>query len=315
MSNTHPLYKSADGYQAMMAWYDTALERLPFPYETRLISTRCGDTHVLVMGAPDAPPLLMIHGLGGCAPMWRPQMQVLAPHYRIYAIDTIGQPGKSTADTPSFSGSPYADWLTDTLDALGVTQTAVIGLSLGGWLAVKLCLYAPQRVNKAILISPPGLARLRPHFFVKIAAGVLNLRTMSDEAIRQVTYDFLAPEGSGVPLHPEVEEAMYLVLRHFNLGGYSVQNHSALPKIPKLVRDLWPFLRPLPAEQLRRMTTPTYLLVGQHESLFNPQSALDYACQHLPNLCAADMIPAAGHALNYDQVDLVNTMLLEFLRA
>ena len=81
-----------------------------------------------------------------------------------------------------------------------------------------------------------------------------------------------------------------------------------------MVRDIWQFLRPLPAEQLCRVTTPVYLLVGQHETLFNPHSALDHARQHLPNLCAADLIPADGHGLNYDQAELVNTMLLEFLQ-
>lgn len=314
MSIPRNLYKSGEGHARMAAWYEAALQRLPAPFEARTVDTRQGYTHVLVMGSVGAPPIVMIHGLGGCAPMWQPQMAALAADYRLYALDTIGQPGKSAPNFPPYSGTGYGEWLVDVLDALEIERAGVIGLSLGGWLTTRLASRAPKRVASMVLLSSPGFASLRARFFADFAPAVLNLSRVDDNALRRLIYRFLAPPGSGITLKPEVEDAMMLVLRYYNLGGYSVGLRPAFRQIPAAFLDSLRVAFPLPAGELRRLTMPALFLVGQYETLFDPAHALRHARAHLPNLCAAEMIPNAGHGLNYDQADMVNARILAFLR-
>lgn len=69
------------------------------------IDTTYGTTHVIACGNEDNPPLVLFHGVGDdSALMWNYNAKFLSEHYRIYAVDTIGGPGKSV---PSVSHGGY----------------------------------------------------------------------------------------------------------------------------------------------------------------------------------------------------------------
>lgn len=59
------LYRSPEGYAAMMAAYDATLNRWPIPYECLTVPTRHGETHLIASSAPEAPPLVLLGGRGG----------------------------------------------------------------------------------------------------------------------------------------------------------------------------------------------------------------------------------------------------------
>jgi pimeloyl-ACP methyl ester carboxylesterase len=306
MSISPRLYKSPESHAAMTAWYEAALRRLPAPYEACTVETRQGYTHVLAMGEAGAPPVVLIHGLGGCAPMWAPQIAALA------------HSTASTRWTPSASReAPTTPVLrrlrrrmVDTLDALGIERAGVIGLSLGGWLATRLpC--SRRACRRIALLSSPGFARLRMGFyrFSQCAESAPPGRRLF--AAWSTGSSRRAAPGL---LQPEVEEAMMLVLRHYNLGGYSQGGRPAIRELPAVVSDSLRFVFPLRPAELRALNMPALFLVGQHETLFDPHRALLYARLHLPALRAAEMIPRAGHGLNYDQAEMVNERLVWFLQ-
>ena len=64
------------------------------------IPTRFGTTHVAASGAKDAEPLVLLHGYMATLTMWAPNIADFSKHYRIYALDVMGQPGKSTPTEP-----------------------------------------------------------------------------------------------------------------------------------------------------------------------------------------------------------------------
>jgi pimeloyl-ACP methyl ester carboxylesterase len=106
-------------------------------------------------GAPDAPPLLLVHGLAGQLEHYTHGVtDRLAGRWRMIAVDRPGN-GHSTraADTPA-DLKTQADALAALIDELKLERPLVVGHSLGGALALALALHHPQRVGALALIAP-----------------------------------------------------------------------------------------------------------------------------------------------------------------
>ena len=121
--------------------------------------------------------------------MWMADAAVLNKTHKVYAIDIIGEPGKSSEARPLLAGANYTQWLVDVLDNLGIGKAALAGNSLGGWMSLSLATQFPKRVTALILIAPSGLASIRSSFIFKAiwcamhgekGAGRLNTLVFGD---------------------------------------------------------------------------------------------------------------------------------------
>jgi 3-oxoadipate enol-lactonase len=110
-------------------------------------------------GSPDAPPLVLLHGLGEGAADWAGVAPAFAPHWRVYAPDLRGH-GRS--DWPGDYSVEFmrADVL-GFLDALGLHRVDLIGHSMGGLVACLLAQQRPGRLRRLIL-EDVGILRPRP---------------------------------------------------------------------------------------------------------------------------------------------------------
>lgn len=123
---SHPsAFKTPEGEALYLAAYDAALKLWPVPYDEMDISTRFGTTHVVVSGPKDAPPLVLLHGYMATSVMWAPNIIDFSRDYRVYAIDTMGQPSKSFPGDPIRDAADYAMWLTATLDGLHLDRVSL----------------------------------------------------------------------------------------------------------------------------------------------------------------------------------------------
>ncbi len=76
-----------------------------------------------------------MQAVAGSALLWRNQLPVLSEHFRVYALDTVGQPGRSAPNPPSFFENDYMNWLLDIISESG-----------------HACIYdQPQRSNDRIM--------------------------------------------------------------------------------------------------------------------------------------------------------------------
>jgi pimeloyl-ACP methyl ester carboxylesterase len=309
---THPLYKTPDGAAAFARWYDDALARLGLPHESRMLATPFGATHALTFGPPEAPPIVMVQGFGAAAPLWKNQLPALAPHYRLYALDVPGHPGRSEPRVLSLLDDSYGRWLAAALDALNLPRAHIMGVCLGGWAAMQLAHTFPARVDKLVLLSPVGLAR----FKVYVRSGVpliLNFGRDPERAGEKLLRDAFTPQGSGLIFDRDVARALMLVIKHYDIAALAGFD-GAQPRprdIAQAARVMMKFVRAEPPAGLRRISAPTLLLVGEYEAIYNPQAALRRA-RAIPNL-SAEIVPATGHAAIYDRPDYVNPRLLDFL--
>lgn len=145
---------------AMLAMYDAGLAAWPVPFEELDVASRYGRTHVVAAGPLNATPLILVHMANCPSFLWAPIIAPLAQRYRTYAIDTIGDIGKSELDDLSVypkRGEDYSAWLCDVCDALGFEQALVVAASMGGWIAINHAACAPERVLKQALLVPMGL--------------------------------------------------------------------------------------------------------------------------------------------------------------
>jgi pimeloyl-ACP methyl ester carboxylesterase len=162
------LYRSAAGEARVRARYRAMLDAWPVPRDERVVQTREGETFVVVSGPVGAPPLVLLHGSGSNSAMWSAETAAWAPYFRIYAIDLIGDPGFSAPSRPRLDSGAYVPWLADVLDGLSVGTVALVGTSLGGWLALDFAIQNPHRVTRLVLLAPGGVGRQRPSFLFRV---------------------------------------------------------------------------------------------------------------------------------------------------
>jgi pimeloyl-ACP methyl ester carboxylesterase len=118
-------------------------------------------TAYLDAGPRDAPPVLLLHGLGATSASLLPLLWDLAADYRVVAPDLPGF-GASAAPPGSYAPAMFVPWALDLCQRLGLERPVVIGNSMGGRIAVELGLERPSAVAGVIgLCASPAFRRLR----------------------------------------------------------------------------------------------------------------------------------------------------------
>lgn len=68
-------------------------------------------------------------------------------------------------------------------------------------------------------------------------------------------------------------------------------------------------------EEIKKLTAPTYVLMGEYEKSFNPYQALERAINLLSELIAAEIVPGVGHSMEHRDPDWVIPRVMNFLDA
>ena len=89
------IYKSEEGQRLVEERYWAFLKYWPVAHKQLRVPTCQGETFVVACGEETAPPLLLLHGSATNSAMWMGDVGSLAEHFRVYAVDLIGEPGLS----------------------------------------------------------------------------------------------------------------------------------------------------------------------------------------------------------------------------
>jgi pimeloyl-ACP methyl ester carboxylesterase len=295
---TFPAFKSEGARDRYRAAYDAALGDWPVPYEALDIPTAFGPTHVIISGPADAPPLVLLHSFAGSATVWRPNVAGLSERFRTYAVDVIGQPGRSLATRRMKDRREFAAWYGQMLDGLGIDRACIVGCSFGGFLALNQASLTPARVERVVLISPAGtFTPLSLWFAVIMLSGPLRRR------IRKFFGDKRPPQIADLDRRrapPNPADAAWRRLMSVTM--------TESPKTSMIRAHV--FSR----RELRRITAPVLLLIGDRERLYQPRATLALAMRRMPRLTGA-IVPNAGHIAALDQPEDVNARIVDFLNS
>lgn len=124
---------------------------------------KVGKTKVstLITGSKDAPPLVLIHGLGASKASWLPIVPRLARDYRILAVDLPGF-GASSKPRGRYDARWFADQMFGYLDAAGYERALIAGNSMGGRIAQEMAMHRPERVEAIACLCPATAFSHRP---------------------------------------------------------------------------------------------------------------------------------------------------------
>jgi len=266
--NNGSIYQTLAGEREIMALYDAVLARWPVAHDTFHLPTRHGDTFTIASGDKSAPPLILLHGAASNAVSWVGDVAQYSEYFRVYAVDIPGEPGRSAPKRPAWNGPGYAEWLEDVMNGLKIQKVFLLGLSQGGWTALKFATYQPERVVKLVLLTPGGVMPTRVSFVLR-AILFSKLGSRGRERINLMVY-------GKQTIHPEAVKFMDAIMTHFKA------------RIGKeyLFSD----------EELKRLNMPVLVLGGTEDVIFPIEGVVARMRKLAPRL-EATLIPGMGHAL------------------
>ncbi|GHO56013.1 alpha/beta fold hydrolase [Ktedonobacter robiniae] len=247
--------------------------------------------------AGQGDPLLLIHAGIADSRMWDEQFPAFARHYRTIRYDVRGY-GQSPFPTGSFANheDPVA-----LLTSLGIEKAHVVGISLGGKIALDFALAHPEMVTSLVLV----------------ATSVSGAQ--SSELVRQ----FFAEEEAALE-RGDVEGATELSLRMW-VDGPRRTSAQVNPLVRKLVHDMLSpviavslpesadeiALQPSALTRLDEIHVPTLLMVGDHDL----PDKLTLTRQLADQIIGAQqvIIPGVAHMVNMEQPEEFTRIVLRFL--
>ncbi|MGA7712639.1 MAG: alpha/beta fold hydrolase [Rhizomicrobium sp.] len=277
------IYKSQESERRLIETYRAKLSSWPVSCQHLYVPTSQGETFVIASGEKTAPPLLLLHGAGANALAWLADIAAWSAHFRVYAVDLIGEPGLSAPSRPPLTSSKYAHWLGEVMDALSLERAHLLGVSLGGWLAIDFATRFPQRVSRLVLLCPGGVGTQRSSFLFK--AGWLLL--LGDRGRDKAVVLALGPDAKKAP--PESLAYVQEVFKDF------IPRASELPMFSDAA--------------LQRLTMPVLLIVGARDAMLDSGETVRRLLRAAPKL-EARTLPDTGHLI-LGQTDAV----IGFLRA
>ncbi|GEJ44767.1 alpha/beta fold hydrolase [Chryseobacterium sp. ON_d1] len=228
------IFKSDAHREKVLEQYDTVLANFKGNIRQQMVPTNFGETHVLSYGNEDHPKLILLHGANSNAASWIKDLVLYGKEYKVYVIDIIGEPGKSEQNRLPYKGDHYSDWLNEIFQQLKIAEASLVGLSQGGWLAIKFASRYPEKVSQLILLSPGGIVKTKRSFVLKAIlfsflgnAGKrkINKLIMGSQKIDQPILDFMNLMQSSVNARMDKEyifsdeELKNITMPVFFIGG------------------------------------------------------------------------------------------------
>lgn len=270
--------------------YDAALAAWPTQPESRFVPTPFGETHVLSSGPEGGRSVVMLPGLNTGATLWGAVLEPLAKRCRVHCIDLPGDSGRSRPSRPLRHREESKSWLSALLDGLELDSTAVVGASLGAYLAACFALDAPGRVERLGLVAPAATLSSVGGWFLLKGIGAVLLPTRD----RQRRFTRWLSRSSGLFGDPHTEQML--------VGMRAVRSRVRI--MP----------RSLSNGELEQLSMPTLVVIGEHE-VMNRSDAVTAAQRAEACLaqCRVEVVDGASHIVTKDAPAAVARLLDEFL--
>lgn len=118
---------------------------------------RVGEHRVHYFVGGEGPPLVVVHGVASRAADLAPIYSALLRKHRVYAPDLLGYGQSDQPPDADYSVAMQAEAVRGFMDAMGIRDADVMGVSMGGWIALKVAADHPERVRRLALVSSAGV--------------------------------------------------------------------------------------------------------------------------------------------------------------
>jgi pimeloyl-ACP methyl ester carboxylesterase len=283
------IYVSDKYKNQFMSFYDKQMKDWPTPYETKYIETKYGKAHVIIGGPKDAPPVILCHA--GALPSWswKYNIKELNKYFRTYAIDAMGEVGKTIlydVNKHTKDGKDIAELYNEIFNKLKIKQANLIGASYGGYIGTNIAIHHPELINKLVLIGPMGVTPAT-------ASTLFRITLLTIFPIKPMQNSFIDWMVAGdKEKTKEIIDWMRLVF----IGARAKE-------APPMTFSL---------EELEKVNAPVLLILGDKDNLVgDPQKVIEYT-QAIDEI--QTNIVKASHGIWAEQSEDVNTLAINFLK-
>jgi len=233
-------------------------------------------------GKEDGPVLVLVNGLLTDLSSWNGHLDAYTDHFHVLTYDCRGQGGSEKPEVGPYLPEDHTADLIGLLDGLGLSKVAVLGVSNGGLIAMRLAALQPERVTALVLANTYGRAdtalqvKLQSWLSAMAAGGSavrfdVSLAWIWGASYLNKAYEALKPwreKGSAIPIH---------AANNLIEGG---KHHDVLEILPNI-------------------TCPTLLMVGDEDVL----TPLSYSHEMQRRIAGSRlvMLKEAGHCMFLEQ--------------
>ena len=232
------------------------------------------------------PPVILIHGAGGNHLSWPPQIRRL-PDQRVFAIDLPGH-GKSEGAV-RHSIDEYVEDLISFMGSLDIHKTVLVGVSMGGAIALTLALKYPHKVQGLALLGIGAKMRVAPEIL-----EALGNSNMFEAAVNEISKNCFS-ENVPQNLIQLSTQAMLQMNPPALLGDFSACDQFDI------------------TAQLEKIKIPVLIICGSADKM----TPLKYSGSLKDKIVRSrlEVIQGAGHLVMTEQPDIVAGLLAQFIDA
>jgi 3-oxoadipate enol-lactonase len=253
--------------------------------------------HYFLTGDSSVPPVVFVHGFPFSLEMWRGQTDAVAAEgFRAVAYDIRGH-GMSDVGDGQYTIESHVDDLFALLDHLKMPRVAIVGLSMGGYIALRALEREPGRFIAAVLCdtkSEPDTDEGR----VKRAASVRAVKQNGSTAFAADYVKMMFAEET-ISTNPSAVESIRRVIARtppLSIAGTLIALAA----------------RTDTTASLGKISIPTLILVGERDTVTPPPSSQSMKAK-IPG-AELHIVPGAAHLSNLDNPAYFNDKLLTFLK-
>jgi pimeloyl-ACP methyl ester carboxylesterase len=277
------------------AWLD-----IDWPAHQRWVAVDGTPANVIELG--EGPPLLLVHGLSGCWQNWLENVPHFAASRRVVAVDLPGF-GASPIGREPISIPGYARFLDRLCDVLAIDAAAVVGNSMGGYVAAELAIASPQRVERLMLVSAAGITaeHLRRD---QVMAGARVVAALATRA---------AARHASLARRPGLRKlALAFVVRHPDrLSAPLAHELMEGSGKPGFLPAMEAILAHRISDRLPQIACPTFVLWGAEDRVIPVRDARRFA-ELIPDV-RVEVWPDTGHVAMLERPARFNAVLEAFL--
>lgn len=247
-------------------------------------------------------PLVLISGIGYPLWQWHKMVPYLAKHFQVVTFDNRGV-GQSDKPAGPYTAQLLAADTAGLLDTLDIESAAIMGHSMGGFIAQAMALDFPEKVSELILCSTnfggPNHVPVTPEAFAVLSD------TTSDPLTRFKNGLVVSTASGWADANPEMvkEWVEWRVANPLDVAAYQAQLAVGLA----LMSEETAFENKLP-----QISVPTLIVFGAHDKVVPPENA-DLLQKQIPGSKAA-IIPDAGHFFPIEVPVAASQIIIDFLK-
>lgn len=283
------IYKSGKGKAEILALYDRQLERLQVVYSDKQVSTSFGDTHLIETGNPAGVPLLVFHGGNATTAYNLLACDFLMDDFHVFAVDTIGHPGKSAEVSLSVRNYDYGKWAGEVISALGYKNICCFGGSFGAGILAQTMCAVPEKVKRAVLYVPAG---------IKNAPAINSMSMMFPMMMYWITHEDRWLRKCMLPMAVNEENITPDI---YETAKLSITHTKVKTGMPANVAEKY----------MRKCKAPALVMAAEKDCLFPAKRVLPRAKRMLEN-CTVYLLEGRGHMNSLTEKEKL--MITDFLK-